>query len=294
VIARRGLSGSDLVEGHKAMRLLWALSFAAIAALATGRALEVSASTTATGTKNARSAPHLSSAIPTLRISSADQIPVAAPRVSIDEYCRSLSYEKVPTTSLGRGIARRGWHITSEVRIGGQVAVGYVRNLVAGTSAICYPVEGHVAIADRNRLVAIISNVREPREQSLVEEAGIGEVHLVPGTHNLRISDDTGPTPPMAEVRIDAGGVHVVPLASRDPICHGRAFVPNVYGQRLPAASRVLRRLGWRPSRRSTEYQGCSGTGAGYCLFTYARGRRSIDVITAWEGRVVARFTPHC
>jgi len=233
--------------------------------------------------------------MPALRISSAFQIPVASPRVAIDEYCRGLvGYEIVPTTPLGREIAHRGWHITSEVRIGSHVAVGYVRTLVAGTSAICYPVEGHVAIAERGRLVAIISNAREPREENLVEEAGIGEVHLVPGTHNLRISDDTGPTPPMAELRIGTGEVHIVQLAARDPICRGRAFVPNIYGQRLPAASRVLERFGWRRSRRSTEYQGCSGTGAGYCLFTYARGRRSIDVITAWESRVVARFTPHC
>ncbi|MBV9882437.1 MAG: hypothetical protein JO276_05460 [Sphingomonadaceae bacterium] len=277
------------------MRLFWVLSFAAIAAFATDRTLEASGSTAAAVSVNERTAPRLSSAIPAVRINPADQVPVAATREASEGYCRSLvGYERVPTTSLGREIVRRGWHVTSEVRVGGHVAVGYVRKLVAGTSAICYPVEGHVAIADRTHLIAIISNAREPREETLYQEAGVGEVHLVPGTHNLRISDDTGPTPPMAEVRIDADGIHVVPLASRDPICHGRAFVPNVYGQRLPAASRVLARFGWRPSRRSTEYQGCSPTGVGYCIFTYARGRRSIDVVTAWETRVVARFTPHC
>lgn len=276
------------------MRLLCALSLAALGTFASDRAMEASALATGNGSARPRSELRISSVMPNLQISPASTIPEAAPRATIDEYCRELRYEKVPTTSLGREIARRGWHITSEVRIGGHVAVGYVRTLVAGTSAICYPVEGHVALADRDRLIAIISNAREPHEENLVEEAGIGEVYLVPGTHNLRISDDTGPTPPMAEVRIDAGGIHIVPLASRDPICLGRAFVPNIYGQRLPAASRALERFGWRRSHRSTEYQGCSGTGAGYCLFTYARGRRSIDVITAWEGRVVARFTPHC
>ena len=276
------------------MRLSLLLPLATLATIASDRTFEASAATARGGAGHHGSAPRLSSSMPALRISRADHIPVTAPLVAIDEYCRSLSYEKVPTTSLGREIASHGWHITSEVRIGGHVAVGYVRTLVAGTSAICYPVEGHVAIADRDRLIAIISNAREPSEQNLVEEAGIGDVYLVPGTPNLRISDDTGPTPPMAEVRIDADGIHIGPLASRDPICHGRAFVPNIYGQRLPAASRVLERFGWRRSRRSTEYQGCSGTGAGYCLFTYARGRRSIDVITAWESRVVARFTPHC
>lgn len=275
------------------MRLLLALSLAAIATIATERTLEASARAALNGRTNQRTT-GLGSAMPALRISRADQIPVTAPRVAIDEYCRMLRYEKVPATSLGREIARRGWHITSEVRIGGHVAVGYVRNLLAGTSAICYPVEGHVAIADRNRLIAIVSNAREPRPGTYVEESGIGAVYLVPGTHNLRIDDDTGPTPPMAELRIDAGGVHVVQLASRDPICHGRAFVPNVYGLTIAPASRVLGRLGWRSSGRRQSIRNCSPTGVGYCTFTFVQGRRSIDVITAWENRQVVSFTPHC
>src|SRR3954470_6328287 len=139
------------------MRPLWTLSFAAIAALAIVLAMEASAVTTAKGTMNARPAPRLSSAIPAFRIRAAIQISPAAPRVGIDDYCRSLGYEKAPTTSLGRDIVRHGWHITSEVRVGAHVAISYVRTLSAGTSGVCYPVEGHVAVGDRTHLIALIS-----------------------------------------------------------------------------------------------------------------------------------------
>jgi hypothetical protein len=233
-------------------------------------------------------------AVPSLRISRTNAPPPAISNVAIDDYCRGLSYERVPTTRLGHEIARRGWHITSEVSVGGYIAVAFVRSLVAGTSGICYPVEGHVAISGRDGAMAIISNAREPLPEDYVEESGIGEIHLVPGSGGLRITDNTGPSPPIADVRIDAGGVHVVPVAARDAICHGRASIPNVFGQTMPAATQLLGRHGWSAIRTRQSLRDCSGTGVGYCIFTYVQGRRSVDLVTAWETHEVVRYTPHC
>jgi hypothetical protein len=76
----------------------------------------------------------VSSAVPNLRISPANTIPEASPRTTVDEYCRSLRYEKVPTTGLGREVARRGWHVTSEAQVNGHAVVAYVREFLPGTS----------------------------------------------------------------------------------------------------------------------------------------------------------------
>jgi hypothetical protein len=276
------------------MRLLWTLSVAAAAAFTSYRTLEASAIPAAGSGQASRSIFHTSSAIASLRVARANAVPAAAPRVGIDEYCVGLGYEKVPRTSLGREIARRGWHITSEVFVGGYVAIAFVRNLVAGTSGICYPVEGHVAISDRSGAMAIISNIREPRPENYVNESGLGEVSVVPGSQALRITDNTGPSPPIADVRLDAGGVRVVPVAARDSICHGRASIPNVFGQTMPAATHVLGRHGWRATGTQRSLRDCSGTGVGYCIFTYVQGRRSIELITAWENHEVVRYRPHC
>jgi hypothetical protein len=193
---------------------------------------------------------------------------------------------------VGRDIVRRGWHITSEAQVGGHVAIGFVRGFLAGTSSICFAVEGHVAIADRNRLVAIVSApMNDPSDG---EGDIIGEVHEVPGSGNLRITDGTGAAPPIADVRFDAGGVQVVAVASRDAICRGRASVPNVYGRTISSASRALLRLGWRPSNRRLGLQDCSGTGVGYCLFTFRQGGRSVGIVTVGEDRHVVRYDPHC
>ena len=277
------------------MRLLWALSFATIAALATGRALEVSASMTAAGTSNTSSAPHLSSTMPNLQISRINVVPDAASRTTIPDYCELLRYEKVPVTTIGREIARRGWHVTSELQTaGGHVVIAYVRDFQAGTSALCFPVEGHVAIAGRNRVIAIISDAGNVHARIDNGFYGIGKVVAVSGSSNLRITDGTGAAAPIAEIRIGADGIGVGPLAPADAICHGRASVPNVYDRTMPSALRALQRAGWRPFDGRRGLRDCSGTGVGYCLFAFRQGRRSLDVTTVGEDRRIVNYDPHC
>jgi hypothetical protein len=123
---------------------------------------------------------------------------------------------------------------------------------------------------------------------------GIGEIHDVFGSRNLRISDGTGAAPPIAEIRIGSNGIRVEQLATADAVCRSHLSVPNVFDRPISSASRILLRVGWRPLRGRLGLRECSGTGVGYCLFTYRQGRRSLDIVTVGEERHVVNYEPHC
>jgi hypothetical protein len=281
-------AGLNSKEGRQAVRFLCALLLVAIAA-GTSRSAAVSSAGQAGGGGRSPSRIRVSTATPSLRISQVSMIPAAAPRTEIEAYCRN--YLKVPTTGLGRDIVRQGWHLISEEQLGGHIAAVYVRGLIASTSSICFPVDGHVAIAEGNRVIAIISNARPVRAD--MGEYGIGDIDNVPGSHNFRITEGTA-TPPIAEVRIGSDSIRIGRLAPADAICRGRASVPNVFDRPISSASRALLRAGWRPLRGRLGLRECSGTGVGYCLFTYRQGRRSLDIVTVGDERHVVNYEPHC
>lgn len=280
------------------MQFLWALLLAATGAASFNDAPEdLAGRPGGDAHRRSPSAVRVSSAIPGLRISRASMVPAAVPRQEVEGDCHD--HLTVATTNVGRDIVRRGWHVISEARVGDHVAIAYVRGLLLGTSSICFAVNGHVAIADRTGVVAIISAARnDPSngEGPMGEVHGdlIGEVHQAPGSGNFRITDGTAAAPPIADVRFDAGGVQVLPVASQDAICHGRAWVPNVYGRTMLSASRTLRRLGWRPVNARLGLQDCSGTGIGYCGYRYRRGRLSLDFTTADDDHHIIDYAPHC
>jgi hypothetical protein len=277
------------------MRFLFALLVAAIGASSSHGAFQVSAGQAVrTADGGSRSPYRVSSAIAELRVDRAQAIPQPSPPTTSDEGCRSLGHEKVPTTSLGREIARRGWHVTSEARVQNFTVVAYVRNLLGGTSAMCFPVDGHVAIADRGRLIAIVSNAGNIRARVDMGFYGIGGFRNVFGSANLRITDGTAASAPIGELHIRSGRIHVGPLAAADRVCRGRASVPNVYDRPISIASRTLARAGWRPSNGRLGRQDCSGTGVGYCIYNYRQGRRSVDIITVGEEHHVVNYEPHC
>jgi hypothetical protein len=277
------------------MRFRWVLLLAATGAPFSSDASENRARQPG-GAAHGRSAGafRVSSTMPNLQIARVNVVPAASPRSVVPDYCQLLRYDRVPATSIGREIARKGWHVTSEVQAAGHVVIGYVRDMQAGTSALCFPVDGHVAIANRNRLIAIISDAGNVRARIDNGFYGIGKVVDVPGSSNLRITDGTGAAAPIAEIRIAMDGIRVGPLVPADAICHGRASVPNVYERTMPSAFRALRRAGWRPFDGRRGLRDCSGTGVGYCFFTFRQGRRSLDIVTVGEDREIVNYEPHC
>ena len=223
-------------------------------------------------------------------------VPEAAARREIEEECRDRPI--APTTSVGREIARRGWHVISEARVGDHLAIAYVRGLLFGTSAMCFAVDGHVAIADRGRVVAIISAARRDPTDGHDSNGGvhpglIGYVYKVPGSANFRMSDGTGAGPASAEIRMAPGWIAVGRLAPRDFFCRGRISIPNIYSRSMLSASRILQREGWRPVNARLGLQDCQMTELGFCEFRFRRGRQVLE-ITAGEEHYVVGYEPRC
>jgi len=238
----------------------------------------------------------VSSTIGELRIDRASMVPEAPPRREIEEQCRDRPI--APTTSVGREIARRGWHVVSEARVGDHLAIAYVRGLLFGTSAMCFAVDGHVALADRGRLIAIVSAARpDPTDghgpNGEVHPGLIGYVYKVPGSANFRLADGTGAGPASAEIRISPGSIAVGRLAPRDLFCRGRVSIPNIYSLSMVSAARILRREGWRPVNARRGLQECQMVELGFCEFRYRRGSQLLE-ITAGEEHYVVGYQPRC
>jgi hypothetical protein len=280
------------------MRFPWALLIAVTGASSAHDAPENLAGQ-ASGEAHGRSpsAFHVRSAIAELRIDRAGMVPAAVPRLGVEEECRDRPI--APTTSVGREIARRGWHVISEAHVGDHVAIAYVRGLLAGTSAMCFAVDGHVAIADRGRVVAIVSAARrDPTDghdpDGEVHPDLIGYVYKVPGSGNFRITDGTGAGPPIAEIRISPDAIAVGRLARADSFCGGRVSIPNIRGRTIVSAARILRMSGWRPVNARLGLEDCQMTGLGFCGFRYRRGRQVLEITTGDEDHEVVDYEPQC
>lgn len=279
------------------MRRLYVLLFAAAATFSRYEAAGDSIGQA--GGEGRSSSPHafgVRSTIAELRIDRASMVPEAAPRREIEEQCRDRPI--TPTTNVGREIARRGWRVTSEAHAGDHFAIAYVRGLLFGTSAMCFAVDGHVAITDRGRVVAIISAARpDPTNghgpNGEVHPGLIGYVYRVSGSANFRMSDGTGAGPAGAEIRISPGSIAVGRLAPRDFFCRGSVSIPNIYNRSMVSASRILRREGWRPVNARLGLQGCQMVELGFCDFRYRRGRQVLE-ITAGEEHYVVGYQPRC
>jgi hypothetical protein len=280
------------------MRFRWVLLLAATGASFSSDASENRARQPG-GAAHGRSAGAflVSSAIPDLRIDRATIVPAAAPRLEAEGQCRDRP--TVPRTNVGREIARRGWHVTSEAQVGDHIAIGYVRGLLHAPIALCLAVDGHVAIVERGRLVAIVSAARIDPTSGHDPDGGIhggpiGYVVKVPGSGNFRITETTGLGAPLAEIRIGPNTINVGQLAPRDSFCGGRVSIPNIYARSMVSASRILRREGWRPVSARPRLEDCQMMGLGFCEFRYRRGRQSLAITTDNDQHHVVAYEPRC
>jgi hypothetical protein len=149
--------------------------------------------------------------------------------------------------------------------------------LDAGTSAVCYPKNGNLAIFDGSRLEAIAY-----RQNPSADDDVLGVAEQI-DDRRIRLNTDT-PTAPFADAVL-RDGVYIEPPAREDRVCDGAAAVPNIYDQDIRQARKKLIAFGWRPQRPSEELLGgldrelkaqgvvevesCAGTGWGPCAFNY-------------------------
>jgi hypothetical protein len=280
------------------MRYLWALLVAAAgmpSSQDTSRHLAGQPGGEADG--RLPSALRVSSTIPELRIDRASMVPEAAPRREVEGDCGERF--TAPMTNIGREIARRGWRVTSEAHAGAHGAIGYVRGLLHAPIGLCLAVDGHVAIVERGRLMAIVSAARRDPSDGHDANGGthndvIGYVSKVPGSGNFRITETTGLWAPLAEIRIGPNEIRVGRLAPRDSFCGGRVSIPNIYDRSMVAASRILRTEGWRPINARLGLEECQMMGLGFCGYRYRRGRQSLEITTDNDQRHVLGYEPRC
>ena len=239
----------------------------------------------------AQNALKVSSEVAGLRIVSASRLPPNPHRAPADEYCSSVGYGiGNPKSPGGRLAAKSGWIVTAETRLGKYDAVTFVGGLDAGTSAVCYPKSGNLAIFDGSELQAIAYSER-PSDYIVGTAWEMDE-------RRIRLADGT-PNSPFADVVL-RDGVSVEPTASEDPVCEGAAVIPKIYDQGILQARKKLVAYGWKPKRPTeplngvmdeelkgrgvVEVEACAGTGWGPCRFNYEHSKGvTLVVVTRGE-----------
>lgn len=211
-----------------------------------------------------------------------------------------------PESTAGKRVAKAGWSVTGEGRIGRYQAVSFASSFEPGTSGTCGIGDGNVGIFEGDRLVALAYTPK-------ASDRPIG--WIVPfESDSLRIWDGDIGSQPLADVRLEDGRLSIVPLADEERFCGGRSVVPNIYGMPIGKARRALWAKDWEQvpngdaadrsdpreaalaGRGVTEVASCSGTGFAYCSYDYNRTESALTVTTIGddEDPVVAGYNVRC
>lgn len=196
-------------------------------------------------------------------------------------------------TEGAKAAAAAHWTVTGEITQGELTFVSFVARTTAGTSGSCLLEGGNVGIFRGPELLGLVyapeGAIRAPGYLQPLEPSGV------------RIWDGDYGGMPLADLRVPAREIVLVrPVAERDQFCGGAASLPSLYGLPIHQARILLLAEGWKPvpateaspsgyvqARQETlpELQDCSGTGFGYCGYSYAHeGGRAASVTTAGEG----------
>jgi hypothetical protein len=222
----------------------------------------------------------VASKVADLRIVRIGRLPANPNPAPVDDYCSSVGYGiHSPKSPGGQLAASRGWIVTAETKLGKYDAVTFVGGLDAGTSAVCYPKNGNLAVFDGSHLQAIAYSMR-PSKYIVGTAWEMDE-------RRIRLADGT-PDAPFADVVL-RDGILVEPTAPEDPVCGGSAVIPNIYNQGILQARKKLLAYGWRPKRPAEplnggmdealkaqgviEVEACAGTGWGPCRFNYVHSK---------------------
>ncbi|MBW6401475.1 hypothetical protein KPL78_26730 [Roseomonas sp. HJA6] len=244
----------------------------------------------------AQPAPAIRSDIPALRFVPLQRLP-RAPAMRGADLCRHLL--SAPRTEAGRQVAAAGWAVTREAKLGPYDVVSFVGAIEPGTSGSCRLGDGNLGIFRAGGLVAIAY-------APTAGAAAIGTLRPF-GADALRLWDGDFLSQPVADLRLGAGdGLTIQPLAAEEPVCGGSAMVPNIYGRPIDQARAMLLRHGWTPAppagpregndprvtelvrRGLPEVEDCSGTGFGFCGFTYRGTAGTLNVTTVGDNDVPA------
>lgn len=220
-----------------------------------------------------------------------------------DEYYRQCSNSDDEINSAaGKVVAAKNWLVTSEVQRAGLTFVSFVGSVEPGTSGSCKQNDGNVGIFRGESLLGIVYADK-------TADRTIGRIQALEG-NRLRIWDGSDLKMPLADLDIIGGDLVIVRnVSNRDSFCGGSSSAPNIFNLPIHLARQVLFSEGWETGpvppeadnmsleRRKLlpELDTCSGTGFGYCAYTYRKEpEQIIRVITVGEPDWVVSFSVQC
>jgi hypothetical protein len=234
-----------------------------------------------------------SSQVPGLALVALDALPVARVDQTAVEFCDHL-FVATPETAAGHAAQAQGWKVTTELPFGDLTAVSFVGGAIPATSGTCELIDGNVGFFAGDQLVALLY-------RSEGDDPMIGRLEPF-GEGDLRVlSGDLLPSPVADLQWSGTDGIAAMALADEEPVCGGTASVPNIYNLPIDKARGRLIEAGWQPVPGDLETQSqswaahiaaagvpevedCSGTGFGFCAYSYTRPIGELSVVTAGEG----------
>lgn len=207
-----------------------------------------------------------------------------------DAFCPVLL--DVPKTPAGQLVAQAGWLVSGEVEIEGLTLVSFVGKAEQGTSGSCLLTQGNVGVFDDAALRGLIyAPAGADQDIGSIEAMEAGRIRIWDGDYLGQ---------PLADIQVIGEDLVILSdVASRDSFCEGAVSVPNLYRLPIHLARRVLLAEGWAPDTTGEdevsswtaemrqewpELEDCSGTGFGYCAWSYLMGPgQRLSVTTAGE-----------
>jgi hypothetical protein len=244
------------------------------------------------------------SELPEIMAAAVSKLPEGPRPAREDDNCSTSLID--PETDAGRLVQKRGWGVMSEVAIGEYQLVSFAGNFEPGTSGSCAIQQGNIGVFAGRQLKAILYTSNKTDEL-------IGA--LVPLENgNVRLWSSGYLESPVADILVGSIGLVVRPVAEEDTFCGGKLIVPNIYDEDITEARKLLIAAGWQPEEQPrmewgqqpdlqdlgiVEAVDCSGTGFGFCEYSYGRNGASLSVTTAgelWEDNVpsVAKYAVTC
>jgi len=237
------------------------------------------------------------------------RLPRSPEKGVLDEYCSG--YRPTKLSPLARSVESAGWIVMSEAPLGRFHVVTFASGFDPGTSALCFARNANLAVFDGPALVALAYAKRPYRGPDDSENPiPLGRVEsLEDGTGLLVWTDPPGV--PVGELHVSGERLR---LTARSPVhayCRGEASAPDIYGRPITFARRILLARGWQPHRPAevpddldrllgdtdadtVELEACSGTGDGYCNWSYRTKAAQLHVITVGEDHTVSSYGVEC
>jgi hypothetical protein len=194
-------------------------------------------------------------------------------------------------SAAAREVAKAGWGVTGEAKLGAYQLVSFAGSFEPGTSGSCFVSKGNIGVFEGTALRAIAYARSSSKET-------IGRIQPF-GKDGARIWHGDIVPAPIADIRRSAQGLVIGKLAAEEKTCGGA--VPTINDMPITHARKALIAAGWTPANHGvpddhidereqalallgvTEVESCSGTGFGYCSFDYRKGKAKLGVTTVGD-----------